>query len=46
MAEVPAVVVPVHDHRHQVAMTWRIRGPWAELLTDGARIDITERSPA
>lgn len=42
--EPPAAVrVPVTDRRHQVQMTWIMRGPWAELLGPGAEVTITHR---
>lgn len=39
----PPATVPVRDLRHQVEMTWTVRGPWAELLGPGAEITITHK---
>jgi hypothetical protein len=39
----PAVRVPLHDHRHEITATLVVRGPWADLLGPGAKIEIHHR---
>jgi hypothetical protein len=42
--ELPPARVPLLDTRHQIEAVVVVRGPWAELLGEGALITITHRS--